>query len=60
MGGAMTRDEMADIAKESGYPIFVMRNEIVIPPYIQKLMTLAYEKGQRDKEQELTKTPSHG
>ena len=56
----MTRDEMADIAKESGYPIFVMRNEIVIPPYIQKLMTLAYEKGQRDKEQELTQTQSHG
>lgn len=56
----MTKDEMADIAKESGYPIFVMRNEIVIPPYIQKLMTLAYEKGARDKEQELTKAPSNG
>lgn len=56
----MTRDEMADIAKESGYPIFVMRNEIVIPPYIQRLMTLAYEKGQRDKEEELTKVLSSG
>jgi hypothetical protein len=56
----MTKDEMADIARESGYPIFVMRNEIVIPPYIQKLMLLAYEKGQRDKERELTQTQSSG
>jgi hypothetical protein len=56
----MTKDEMADIAKEAGYPLFVHRGQIHIPPYIEKLMLLAYEKGQRDKEQELTKTPSHG
>lgn len=56
----MTIDEMADLARESGYPIFVKQNEIVIPAYIQKLMTLAYQKGQRDKERELTERQSQG
>jgi len=56
----MTRDEMADIAREAGYPLFVYRGELHIPPYIEKLMRLAYEQGKKDKQEELTQTQSHG
>ena len=52
----MTREQMADIAREAGYPLFVYRGEIHIPPYIERLMLLAYKQGQRD----LTQTQSQG
>jgi hypothetical protein len=52
----LTKEQIYDLAKEAGYPLFVYRGELHIPPYIEKLMRLAYEQGQRD----LTQTQSHG
>jgi hypothetical protein len=55
-GCMLTKEQIHDLAKEAGYPLFVYRGELHTPPYIEKLMRLAYEQGQRD----LTQTQSHG